>query len=164
MALGVGPGDRVVTSPFTFFATGGSIARLGATPVFVDIDAETFNIDPSQLERVLSQPGVKAVMPVHLFGQCAEMGPINEVGARFGVPVIEDAAQAIGAEYEGRRAGSLGVVRLLQFLSVEESGGIGGRRDYHNRRRGAGRAAAPAARAWRVYRLLSQRGGDQFAP
>jgi dTDP-4-amino-4,6-dideoxygalactose transaminase len=127
MALGVGPGDRVITTPFTFFASAGSIARLGATPVFVDIDAGTFNMDPACLERSLekSSAGVKAIMPIHLFGQCAEMGAINEIGARFGIPVIEDAAQAIGAEYEGARAGSLAWCGCFSFFPTKNLGGAG---------------------------------------
>jgi dTDP-4-amino-4,6-dideoxygalactose transaminase len=127
MALGVGPGDRVITTPFTFFASAGSIARLGATPVFVDIDAGTFNMDPACLERSLkkSSAGVKAIMPIHLFGQCAEMGAINEIGARFGIPVIEDAAQAIGAEYEGARSGSLAWCGCFSFFPTKNLGGAG---------------------------------------
>jgi dTDP-4-amino-4,6-dideoxygalactose transaminase len=127
MALGVGPGDRVITTPFTFFASAGSIARLGATPVFVDIDAGTFNMDPACLKRSLEKTsaGVKAIMPIHLFGQCAEMGAINEIGARFGIPVIEDAAQAIGAEYEGARAGSLAWCGCFSFFPTKNLGGAG---------------------------------------
>jgi dTDP-4-amino-4,6-dideoxygalactose transaminase len=127
MALGVGPGDRVITTPFTFFASAGSIARLGATPVFVDIDAATFNMDPACLERSLekSSAGVKAIMPIHLFGQCAEMAPINEISARFGIPVIEDAAQAIGAECEGARAGSLAWCGCFSFFPTKNLGGAG---------------------------------------
>ena len=127
MALGVGPGDKVVTTPFTFFATAGAIARLGAIPVFVDIDPATFNIDPAQLADSLQADAtrVKAIMPVHLFGQCAEMTAINEIGARFGIPVMEDAAQAIGAEYEGRRAGSLGWCGAFSFFPTKNLGACG---------------------------------------
>ena len=127
MALGVGPGDRVITAPFTFFASAGAIARLGATPVFVDIDPATFNMDPACLERSLKEnsDGVKAIMPIHLFGQCAEMRAINEIAGRFGIPVIEDAAQAIGAEYEGARAGSLAWCGCFSFFPTKNLGGAG---------------------------------------
>jgi dTDP-4-amino-4,6-dideoxygalactose transaminase len=127
MALGVGPGDKVVTTPFTFFATAGSIAHLKATPVFVDIDPVSFNMDPGRLEDLLKQctAGVKAIMPVHLFGQCAEMDAINEIAARFGIPVIEDAAQAVGAEYKGRRAGSLSLCGCFSFFPTKNLGAFG---------------------------------------
>ena len=124
MGLGVGRGDRVVTTPFTFFATAGSIHHLGAVPVFVDIDPVTFNMDPALLEDAL-KAGAKAVMPVHLFGQCAEMDAINEISARYGVPVIEDAAQAIGAEYHGKRAGSLSRCGCFSFFPSKNLGGFG---------------------------------------
>ena len=131
MALGVGAGDRVLTVPFTFFATGGSIARLGAEPVFVDIDPATFNMDPVALARHLESlsaadlRSIKAILPVHLFGQCAPMDPINEVAARSGIPVIEDAAQAIGAEYKGRRSGSMGWCGAFSFFPSKNLGGLG---------------------------------------
>lgn len=131
MALGVGPGHRVLTVPFTFFATGGCIARLGADPVFVDIDPVTFNMDPAAVARYLdglspeARSSVKAILPVHLFGQCAAMDPLNEVAARYGIPVIEDAAQAIGAEYHGRRAGSLGWCGAFSFFPSKNLGGLG---------------------------------------
>ena len=131
MALGIGTGDKVVTVPFTFFATAGSIALLGATPVFVDIEAETWNMDPLCLGRYLESltaselRSVKAIVPVHLFGQCAEMKPIKEIAGRYGIPVIEDAAQAIGAEYEGRRAGSLGLCGSFSFFPSKNLGGFG---------------------------------------
>ena len=124
MGFGVGRGDRVVTTPFTFFATAGSIHHLGAVPVFVDIDPVTFNMDPALLEDAL-KAGAKAVMPVHLFGQCAGMDEINGIAARHGVPVIEDAAQAIGAEYRGRRAGSLGACGCFSFFPTKNLGGFG---------------------------------------
>ena len=125
MALGVGSGDEVVTTPFSFFATAGTIARLGARPVFVDIDPVTFNIDVRQVESRFTSR-TKAVLPVHLFGQCAEMKPLLELCGRLGVPVVEDAAQAIGAEYgDGRRAGSMGVMGCFSFYPSKNLGALG---------------------------------------
>jgi dTDP-4-amino-4,6-dideoxygalactose transaminase len=122
-ALGIGAGDEVITTPFTFFATGGSIAHSGAKPVFVDIDAESFNISPAAIRRAITAK-TKAIMPVHLFGLCAEMNEINEIAARK-IPVIEDAAQAIGARYEGRAAGSLGAIGCFSFFPSKNLGGAG---------------------------------------
>jgi len=124
MACGVGPGDEVITTPFSFFATVGSIVRLGAKAVFVDIDAATFNIDSTRIESTITER-TKAIMPVHLFGQCAEMARINELASQSGIAVIEDAAQAIGAEYRGRRAGSLGTVGCFSFYPSKNLGGAG---------------------------------------
>ena len=124
MACGVGPGDEVVTTPFSFFATAGSIVRLGAKPVFVDIDPTTFNIDTNKIEPAVSQH-TKVIMPVHLFGQCCEMDQINEVASRFNLQVVEDAAQAIGAEYQQRRAGSLGAIGCFSFYPSKNLGGAG---------------------------------------
>lgn len=123
-ALGVGPGDEVITSPFTFFATAGSISRLGATPVFVDILADTYNIDPDLIEPAITE-NTKAILPVHLFGQCAQMDRINEVAQRHGLPVIEDAAQAVGAGYNGRRAGALGTMGAFSFFPTKNLGACG---------------------------------------
>lgn len=124
MAVGVGPGDEVITTPFTFFATAGSISRLGATPVFADIRADTFNIDPDQIEsRVTAR--TKAIVPVHLFGQCADMAAINAIAARRGLRVIEDAAQAIGAAQGGKRAGGLGDMGCFSFFPSKNLGGFG---------------------------------------
>ncbi len=123
-ALGVGAGDEVITSAFTFFATGGSISRLGAKPVFVDIREDTYNIDPDLIESCITDR-TKAIMPVHLFGQCAEMDWINDIAARRGLAVIEDAAQAIGAEYNGRRAGALGTMGAFSFFPTKNLGGYG---------------------------------------
>jgi dTDP-4-amino-4,6-dideoxygalactose transaminase len=124
MALGVGPGDEVVTTPFTFVATAGSIARLHARPVFVDIDPVTFNLDPAGLEAVIT-PRTKAIMPVHLFGLTAGMDAIQEIASRHNLPVIEDAAQAIGARYQGRMAGSIGAIGCFSFFPSKNLGGGG---------------------------------------
>lgn len=131
MALNAGPGDCVITTPYTFFATAGSIARLGARPVFVDIEPETCNIDPAKLDAALralsgaERARVKAIVPVHLYGQCADMEPIEEIASRYGIPVMEDAAQAIGAEYRGRRACSMGWCGTLSFYPSKNLGGLG---------------------------------------
>ncbi len=126
MALGIQPGDEVVTVSFTFFATAGSIHLLGALPVFVDVDEQTFNMDTAQLAEVLKKRSkVRAIMPVHLFGGCADMDPILALAKEHGVAVIEDAAQAIGAEYNGRRAGSLGGVGCFSFFPSKNLGGFG---------------------------------------
>jgi dTDP-4-amino-4,6-dideoxygalactose transaminase len=124
MALELEPGDQVVTSPYSFFATAGSIWRTGARPVFVDIDPQTFNLDPAGLEAALG-PRTRAIVPVHLFGQTAEMDPILELARARGLPVIEDAAQAIGASHRGRRAGSLGDAGCLSFFPSKNLGGAG---------------------------------------
>ncbi|MBI4893684.1 MAG: DegT/DnrJ/EryC1/StrS family aminotransferase [Acidobacteria bacterium] len=125
-ALDVGPGDEVLTVPFTFFATAGAITNVGARPVFTDIDPVTFNMDPEQAARALREnPRIKAVMPVHLYGECADMDPILEAARQAGVPVVEDAAQAIGAEYRGRRAGSMGALGCLSFFPTKNLGGAG---------------------------------------
>jgi dTDP-4-amino-4,6-dideoxygalactose transaminase len=124
MAIGIQPGDEVITTPYTFFATAGSIARLGARPVFVDIDPRTYNIDPALIEEAITER-TRAIMPVHLFGQMADMGPIMEIAGRHGLYVIEDAAQAIGAEYKGRRAGSIGHLGCFSFFPSKNLGAFG---------------------------------------
>ena len=124
MACGVGPGDEVITTPFSFFATAGSIVRLGARTVFVDIEESTFNINPELIARAIT-PKTKAIMPVYLFGQCAEMDSITELARQHNIAVIEDAAQAIGAEYKGRRAGSLGTIGCFSFYPSKNLGGAG---------------------------------------
>lgn len=137
MALGVGPGDLVLTTPYTFVATIGCILRLGAVPLFADIDPVTFNIDPAKAAATLADPAytgrVKAILPVHLFGQCADMSAIMALAQQYGLPVVEDAAQAIGAVYPWRqdgtvtwrRAGSIGVAGCFSFFPSKNLGGIG---------------------------------------
>jgi len=124
MALGVEPGDEVVTSPFSFFASAGVVSRLGAKPVFVDIDPSTFNLDAARLEEKLT-PRTKAIQPVHLYGQCADMGPILEIARRRGIPVVEDACQAIGASWQGKPAGTLGELGAFSFYPTKNLGGAG---------------------------------------
>lgn len=124
MACGVGPGDEVITTPFSFFATAGSIVRLGAKTVFVDIDESTFNINPELIDRAITKQ-TKAIMPVYLFGQCAEMDAITALAKQHDISVIEDSAQAIGAEYRGRRAGSLGLIGCFSFYPSKNLGGAG---------------------------------------
>jgi dTDP-4-amino-4,6-dideoxygalactose transaminase len=124
MALNIGPGDEVITVSFTFFATAGSIARLGARPVFVDISADDFNIDPDLIERAIT-PKTKAIMPVHLFGQCVEMDALRQIAERHNLPIIEDAAQAIGAEYYDQRAGAAGSIGCFSFFPSKNLGGAG---------------------------------------
>ena len=124
MALDIKAGDEVITTPFSFFATGASIARLGARPVFVDIDPYGYNIDPSRVEKAIT-PRTKVIMPVHLYGQCAEMDPLLELSRRHGIPVVEDAAQAIGATDKGRRAGSMGLIGCFSFYPTKNLGGAG---------------------------------------
>ncbi len=124
MALGVGPGDEVITSPFTFFATVGAVLRLGAKPVLADIVPDTFNIDPTKVESVVTSK-TKAIMPVHLFGQSADMDPLLQLAAKHGLHVIEDAAQAIGADYHGKRAGSMGLAGCFSFFPSKNLGAYG---------------------------------------
>jgi dTDP-4-amino-4,6-dideoxygalactose transaminase len=126
MAADIGQGDKVLTTPYTFFATAGAISRMGATPVFVDIDPDTFNLDPNLIEAALAKhPGVRAIIPVHLFGACADMNPILEIARVRNIAVIEDAAQAIGAEYQGLRAGSIGNMGCFSFFPSKNLGGYG---------------------------------------
>jgi len=123
-ALDIGPGAEVITSPFTFFATAGAIHRVGAKPVFVDIDPISFNLDASQVEAAITEQ-TRAIIPVHIFGQCAEMEPLWRLAVRSGLAVIEDACQAIGAEYRGRRAGVLGTLGCFSFFPTKNLGGAG---------------------------------------
>jgi dTDP-4-amino-4,6-dideoxygalactose transaminase len=124
MADGIGAGDEVITSPFTFFATAGSIARLGAKPVFVDINPATYNLAVDQIEFKIT-PKTRAIMPVHLYGQMADMDPIMAIAGKHRLAVIEDAAQAIGAEDKGRRAGSIGHYGCFSFFPSKNLGGAG---------------------------------------
>lgn len=124
MALEIKPDDEIITTPYTFFATAGSIARLGARAVFVDIDPKTYNLDPAQLEAKIT-PKTRAIMPVHLYGQCADIDPLLEIAQQHNLYVIEDAAQAIGSEYKGRRAGSLGHIGCFSFFPSKNLGAFG---------------------------------------
>lgn len=124
MALDVGPGDEVILPSFTFFATASAVTRLGATPRFADIDPKTYNIALSEIQRLIS-PATKAILPVHLFGQAAQMDEINQMAQQAGIAVVEDAAQAIGAEFQGRRAGSIGDIGCLSFYPTKNLGGAG---------------------------------------
>jgi dTDP-4-amino-4,6-dideoxygalactose transaminase len=124
MALGIGPGDEVICPSFTFFATAGCIARVGATPVFADSCPECFNIDPGGIEPLITGR-TKAIIPVHLFGQAADMDPILEIARRRGLAVIEDAAQALGAVYRGRPVGSLGDFGTISFFPTKNLGALG---------------------------------------
>jgi UDP-2-acetamido-2-deoxy-ribo-hexuluronate aminotransferase len=124
MALGVGPGDEVVTAPFTFFATGEMITLLGARPVFADIDPVTYNLDPAKIEAAIT-PRTKAILPVSLYGQPAEMDAINTIAERHGLPVIEDAAQSFGARYKGRASGNLSTIGCTSFFPSKPLGCYG---------------------------------------
>jgi len=124
MALGIGPGDEVITPTFSFFATAGCVSRVGATPVFVDIDPLTFNVDPAAVARALT-PRTKAILPVHLYGLCADMPALQEIARRAGVPIIEDAAQAIGAATGGRQAGAMGLAGCFSFFPSKNLGAFG---------------------------------------
>lgn len=124
MAAGVSTGDEVVTSTFTFFATAGVISRLGARPVFVDIDLRTFNIDPGLIEKAITSK-TKAIIPVHLYGQISEMDEISRIAEKHGIPVIEDAAQAVGSLYNGRKAGGFGLTGCFSFYPTKNLGGYG---------------------------------------
>lgn len=125
MALGVGPGDEVITTPYSFFATAGAVVRLGAKPVLVDIDPVTYNLNPTKIRAALTAKS-KAIIPVHLYGQCADMAPIMDIARQHNLSVIEDAAQAIGSEYhDGRRACSIGTIGCLSFFPSKNLGCLG---------------------------------------
>ena len=122
--LGIGPGDEVIVPTFTFFATAGAVCRAGARPVFTDIDPDTYNIDPFQVESKITEK-TRAILVVHLFGQCAEMEPLWNIAERHNLTLIEDAAQALGSEYQGKRAGSLGSMGCLSFYPTKNLGSYG---------------------------------------
>lgn len=124
MALGVGPGDEVITPTYSFFATAGCVARVGATPKLVDIEPATFNVDPEAVRAAIT-PRTKAIIPVHLYGQMADMDALVEIGNAHRIPVIEDACQAIGAEQHGRQAGSLGIAGCFSFFPSKNLGAFG---------------------------------------
>jgi dTDP-4-amino-4,6-dideoxygalactose transaminase len=123
-ALEIGPGDEVILPTFTFFATAGAVCRTGAKPVFVDMDPTTYNLDPFQVESKIT-PRTRAILPVHLFGQCADMESLWNIAERHDLTIIEDAAQSLGAEYQGKRAGSLGGMACLSFYPTKNLGGFG---------------------------------------
>ncbi len=124
MALDIGPGDEVITTPYSFFATVSAITRLGATPVFVDIDPQTYNLDVSQVESKITKR-TRAIQPVHLYGQCADMTALRKIGAKHDIPLVEDAAQAIGAQVNGTRAGAMSAVGCFSFYPSKNLGGMG---------------------------------------
>ena len=129
MAFNIGSGDKVITTPYTFFATASAISRLGALPVFVDIDPETYTISPQKIRAwfntAASKKKIKAIMPVHLYGQCADMDPILAIAREHGLPVVEDAAQAIGAKYKERKAGAMSEFGCFSFFPSKNLGGFG---------------------------------------
>jgi dTDP-4-amino-4,6-dideoxygalactose transaminase len=149
MALGIGPGDEVVTSTYSFFATAGCVVRVGATPVLVDIDPETYNTDPAAIEAAITSR-TRAIMPVHLYGLCADMDPILEIAGRRGIPVIEDACQAIGSRYKGRQAGGMGTVGCFSFFPSKNLGAFGD----------AGLVTTTDAQLAREIRLLRNHGAE----
>jgi dTDP-4-amino-4,6-dideoxygalactose transaminase len=124
MAMGIGPGAEVITPTYSFFATAGTVSRLGATPVFVDIDPVTFNVDPRAVAAAMT-PRTRAILPVHLFGLSADMAPLMDLARRAAVPIIEDAAQAIGARYQGRQVGSFGLASCYSFFPSKNLGAFG---------------------------------------
>ena len=152
-AAGIGPGDSVITTPFSFFATASSILRAGAKPIFVDVDPETLNLAPASLEeRLQSAPQcVRAVMPVHLYGQCADMDSLDRIASEFKLHVIEDAAQAVGATWNGRRAGSLGLAAAFSFYPTKNLSAFGD----------AGAVTTNDARLAERMRSLRNHGGKQ---
>lgn len=124
LALGIGPGDEIVTTPFSFFATAGSIARVGARPVFADIDPASFNLDPARAEAAIG-PRTRALLPVHLFGQCSDLAKLDALCRARGIALVEDAAQALGARRDGRRAGTVGAFGTFSFFPTKNLGTLG---------------------------------------
>jgi len=128
MALDIGPGDKVITTPFSFFATASCIVRLGATPVFCDIDPRTFNLDPGSVRRYLEAsytPAVKAIIPVHLYGQCCDMDPLLELARKYSLKVVEDCAQSFGSTYKGHQSGTMGDIGCFSFFPTKNLGAYG---------------------------------------
>jgi dTDP-4-amino-4,6-dideoxygalactose transaminase len=128
MALGVAPGDKVITTPFSFFATASCIVRLGATPVFCDIDPRTFNLDPGSVRRYLEAsytPAVKAIIPVHLYGQCCDMDPLLELARKYSLKLVEDCAQSFGSTYKGHQSGGMGDIGCFSFFPTKNLGAYG---------------------------------------
>ena len=123
-ALGIGPGDEVITTPFTFFATAEAVSQVGATPVFVDIDPDTYNINPDLIEEKITEK-TKAILPVHIFGQPCDMDKIMQIAKKHNLYVIEDACQAIGSEYKGQKVGTFGDVACFSFFPTKNLGGYG---------------------------------------
>jgi dTDP-4-amino-4,6-dideoxygalactose transaminase len=123
-SLGIGPGDEVITTPFTFFATAEAISRVGANPVFVDIDSRTFNLNPDMVPKAITSR-TKAILPVHLYGQAVDLAPLLEIAASYGLKVIEDVAQAFGGEYGGKKLGTFGDVGCFSFFPTKRLGGVG---------------------------------------
>jgi dTDP-4-amino-4,6-dideoxygalactose transaminase len=124
MALGIGPGDEVVTTPFTFAATTETIVLLGAKPIYVDIDPATYNLDPSKMEAVITK-NTKAIIPVHLYGQSVDMDPLVRIANHYGIPIIEDMCQAIGADYKGKMVGGIGTMGCISFFPSKNLGAFG---------------------------------------
>ncbi len=151
VAAGVNPGDAVITTPFSFFATASSILRAGAKPVFADVDPETLNLDPAKVELRLKTSPAKAVMPVHLYGQCADMDGLAQLAAEFKLQIVEDAAQAVGATWNGRRAGSLGAAAAFSFYPTKNLSAFGD----------AGAATTSDAAMAEHMRSLRNHGGKQ---
>lgn len=150
MAIGAGPGDEVITSPYTFFATAGSIARVGATPVFVDIEPDSYNLNAEAVSRAIG-PKTKAIMPVHLYGQCADMDALCSLAAEHRLTMIEDAAQAIGAEFRGRRAGTFDSIGCFSFFPSKNLGAFGD----------AGLVTAQEEKLFQHLKILRVHGGER---